>query len=69
MMRIVKKSCEKWLIKSTVKMASGIMERYMENIVTKDRIVSTKGFEGWMIKSIVNLTIIITKNVISVVTN
>jgi hypothetical protein len=50
-------------------MASGIMERYMENIVTKDRIVSTTGFEGWMMKGIVNLTIIITVNVISVATN
>jgi len=50
-------------------MASGIMERYMENIVTKVPIVTTKGYEGWMIKDIVNLTINITPNIISVVTN
>jgi hypothetical protein len=43
-------------------MASGIMERYMENIVTKDTIVTTKWYEGWMI--IVNQTINITVNIV-----
>jgi hypothetical protein len=49
-------------------MASGIMGRYLENIVTKDTIVTTKRYEGWMIKGIVNLTNI-TANITSVVTN
>ena len=50
-------------------MASGIMEIYTENIVTKVTIVTTKRCEGWVIKGIVNLTINIAMNIISVVTN
>lgn len=69
MMRTVKNSWEERLIKSTVKMESGIMDRYMENIVTNDTVVTTKGFEGWMVKGIVNVTIIITVKVVRVVTN
>jgi hypothetical protein len=68
-MRTVKNSWEERLIKSTVKMESGIMDRYMENIVTNDTVVTTKGFEGWMVKGIVNVTIIITVKVVRVVTN
>jgi len=50
-------------------MASGIVERYMANIVTKVTIVTTKGYEGWVIKGVVNLTINVTPNIVSVLTN